>query len=47
MGWFGKLNIECSRHAVPQQERDEISFWDTANLLGNDFFAGKQYLAAG
>lgn len=47
MGWFGKLNIKCSRHAVPRQERDEISFWDTANLLGNYLFAGKQYLAAG
>lgn len=47
MGWFGKLSIKCSRHAVPQQERDKISFWDTANLLGNYLFAGKQYLAAG
>lgn len=47
MGWFGKLSIKCSRHAEPQQERDKISFWDTANLLGNDLFAGKQYLAAG
>jgi len=47
MGWFRKLSIGCSRHAMPQQEMDEISFWYTANFLENVLFAGKQYLAAG
>lgn len=47
MGWFGELSINWSRHAVPQWEMDEISSWYTANLLGNIFFAGKQYVAAG
>lgn len=47
MGWFGKLHMNCSRRAVPWREMEEISFWYTANLLGNVLFAGKQYLAAG
>lgn len=47
MGWFGKLSINCSRHAVPHWEMDKISFWYTANFLGNILFAGKQYLATG